>query len=404
MTLNAAQYLAPLNSQQVLTGYAQGVKEGTGVTILPNGEITLNPTESASLGFLVSLVAPAPVYTWPTAVAAAGAVLLNNGSGTLSWSTGYVSVVPAGSTFPHTGAALLPVGNTGNRPANQAGLFRYNSILQTVEFSTATTWVPLPTSVGTGANSYVQATAPSAIAVGDLWYDTSISREKVWTGATWVLTVPDVIGSAGGESNLGVSTITDNLTSTATDSALSANMGVQLLSQIQARGYLSLAGSINALNGFMEFVTPEANAIGFAIGNPLTVASPANNNYFAVVVDGPGVITPPGGFATAVNTGDWFLSQGTYWQYLPFGPAPSGSSSIVYYDDISPLFNGATQDFPLEIGGILDAPNPSTNLTVFLAGVPQTPGATNSYTVSGSTISFTEAPVPGATFYAFTVR
>jgi hypothetical protein len=44
------------------------------------------------------------------------------------------------------------------------------------------------------------------------------------------------------------------------------------------------------------------------------------------------------------------------------------------------------------------APVPSTNLVVFLGGVPQIPGA--AYSVSGSTITFTEAPLAGTTFYA----
>lgn len=43
-------------------------------------------------------------------------------------------------------------------------------------------------------------------------------------------------------------------------------------------------------------------------------------------------------------------------------------------------------------------PVPSTNLVVFLGGVPQIPGA--AYSVSGSTITFTEAPLAGTTFYA----
>lgn len=43
-------------------------------------------------------------------------------------------------------------------------------------------------------------------------------------------------------------------------------------------------------------------------------------------------------------------------------------------------------------------PNPSTNIVVFLGGVPQIPVA--SYTVAGATITFDEAPLVGSTFYA----
>ena len=46
------------------------------------------------------------------------------------------------------------------------------------------------------------------------------------------------------------------------------------------------------------------------------------------------------------------------------------------------------------------APVPSTNLIVFLGGVPQTPVV--AYSVVGSTITFLEAPIAGTIFYAIT--
>lgn len=42
-------------------------------------------------------------------------------------------------------------------------------------------------------------------------------------------------------------------------------------------------------------------------------------------------------------------------------------------------------------------PTPSTNIVVFLGGVPQTP---TSYSVSGNQITFTDLPPAGTTFYA----
>jgi hypothetical protein len=50
-------------------------------------------------------------------------------------------------------------------------------------------------------------------------------------------------------------------------------------------------------------------------------------------------------------------------------------------------------------GGVPFAPSPATNLVIFLGGVPQIPGA--AYSLGGSTLVFTEAPLPGTTFYAF---
>jgi hypothetical protein len=47
-------------------------------------------------------------------------------------------------------------------------------------------------------------------------------------------------------------------------------------------------------------------------------------------------------------------------------------------------------------------PVPSTNILVFLGGVPQIPGIAYSVTPGTSTIIFTEPPLLGTTFYAVT--
>ncbi len=49
-------------------------------------------------------------------------------------------------------------------------------------------------------------------------------------------------------------------------------------------------------------------------------------------------------------------------------------------------------------GAVPFTPTPSSNVVVFLGGVPQIPGA--SFSVAGNTITFTEAPLVGSTFYA----
>jgi hypothetical protein len=63
-------------------------------------------------------------------------------------------------------------------------------------------------------------------------------------------------------------------------------------------------------------------------------------------------------------------------------------------------FDGTNTDFTLVYAGTSTpfTPVPSTNIVIFLGGVPQTPAA--AYTVTGNTVFFT-APVPtGTTFYA----
>jgi hypothetical protein len=46
--------------------------------------------------------------------------------------------------------------------------------------------------------------------------------------------------------------------------------------------------------------------------------------------------------------------------------------------------------------------NPS-NIAVFLGGIPQLPGAMNSYTVNGNQITFSATPPANTTFLAITV-
>jgi len=68
--------------------------------------------------------------------------------------------------------------------------------------------------------------------------------------------------------------------------------------------------------------------------------------------------------------------------------------------DASVPFDGAQLTFTLvQLGTSTPfAPNPSTNIVVFLGGVPQIPFA--AYSVSGTQITFTVAPFAGTTFYA----
>ena len=85
-------------------------------------------------------------------------------------------------------------------------------------------------------------------------------------------------------------------------------------------------------------------------------------------------------------------------------PTPTSSFYIANLDDISGSFNGVTTGFSLAIAGVPYAPSPTSNIVVFLGGVAQTPGASNAYTVVGSTLNFASAPPAGASFYANTVR
>ena len=65
-------------------------------------------------------------------------------------------------------------------------------------------------------------------------------------------------------------------------------------------------------------------------------------------------------------------------------------------------FDGVQTAFTLVEAGTTTAfaPFPSTNIVVFLGGVPQIPFNSYAITPTTSTIIFTEAPLAGTTFYA----
>lgn len=357
MTLNVAQYVAPLNSAQVLTGYNQGVRQGTGITILPDGTITLNAVGAATLGFLTSSTTPAPVYNWSLVASNPDGVLANDGAGNVEWRTNYIQAFPTNDIFPHTGAAGIPAGTTASRPPNDAGLLRYNTDLGYLEFNNGSAWRPMTQATGS-VFSFVGLATPTANAIGDIWMDTNTQQQKVWEGVSWVPTSPlattaipgrvivgtnidvDLVtgtisvasttGVAGAVSNLGLTTITDNVTSTSIDSALSANQGLQLQTQIDAldvRANLTFAGLVDGA-GIMTYVTTEGSLNGFVIGLPLPGANLLNENYF-IMVEQAGNFAPPGGLMTAVTQGDWFESSGGVWQFFNVGYDPPIATNTI---------------------------------------------------------------------------
>ena len=67
---------------------------------------------------------------------------------------------------------------------------------------------------------------------------------------------------------------------------------------------------------------------------------------------------------------------------------------------LSQVFDGVSSTYTLvELGTtVFFTPTPSTNIVVFLGGVPQVP--TVSYSVAGNQITFSSPPLVGTTFYA----
>lgn len=66
-------------------------------------------------------------------------------------------------------------------------------------------------------------------------------------------------------------------------------------------------------------------------------------------------------------------------------------------DDISSSFNGSNTSFTINVGGAATTAGTQNSLVISLNGVIQEPG--NAFTTSGTTLTFTEAPTSGTSFY-----
>ncbi len=84
------------------------------------------------------------------------------------------------------GAAGIPAGTSLDQPPlPQEGYLRFNLDFDELECWNGGAWYRIGPSAGT-VRSFVQAATPTAVNVGDLWYDTVRERESVWDGAAWV--------------------------------------------------------------------------------------------------------------------------------------------------------------------------------------------------------------------------
>jgi hypothetical protein len=107
----------------------------------------------------------------------------------------------------------------------------------------------------------------------------------------------------------------------------------------------------------------------------------------------------------AFNAYEWPLTDGTAGKQLTTDGAGNLTWEVTAAPDLQilgllELIDGVSLAYTLVLAGTTTpfSPNPSTNIVVFLGGVPQTPGA--AYSVSTNTITFTSPPLVGTTFYA----
>jgi len=166
---------------------------------------------------------------------------------------------------------------------------------------------------------------------------TTTTLGTVCIGSNISVTPAGEISVADGTTTaLGVVQLYDGVDSTSTTCALTAAQGKSLQDQITGltvAGGVELAGTLEGSTGNVVSVTSNGTAAGFAVGSPLPAADATTNNYYVIITNA-GTVTPPGGSATAVTQGDWFLvseaTPGVYsWQFLNVGfDAPPASTTV----------------------------------------------------------------------------
>ena len=128
----------------------------------------------------------------------------------------------------------------------------------------------------------------------------------------------------------GIVQLNDTTSSISVTEALTARAGKDLQDQINAlttASNVDLGGSIDCSTGFIDSVTAAGTAAGLVVGSPLPSPGAGNVDVYVIVTVGSASFNPPGGGGPyAPENGDWFLSNGTQWQYLGVGARPSYAS------------------------------------------------------------------------------
>jgi hypothetical protein len=162
--------------------------------------------------------------------------------------------------------------------------------------------------------------------------DASISQKGVVQVGTNIQVAAGVISvNTGTTSTPGIVQLDNTTSNPSHDLALTAGAGKDLQDQIDAlttASNVDLGGSIDCSSGLIDSVTAAGTAAGLSVPNPLPAPGPLNVDVYVIVTTGAASFSPTGGGGPyAPENGDWFLSNGTTWQYLGVGARPSYAST-----------------------------------------------------------------------------
>jgi hypothetical protein len=208
--------------------------------------------------------------------------------------------------------------------------------------------------------------------------DATLVQKGVVQVGTNIDVAAGVISVADGDTTAkGVVQLYNNTDSTSTTLALTAAQGKSLQDQIDALAVtsnLTLAGTYNASTGLVDNVTTAGTAAGFVAGSALPAAAAGNADYF-VIIDVQGSTGPSG--TPPYHIGDWFLSDGSAWQFLNVGYQAAAATTSV--EGVVYLATDA------EVQAGTDTSNKAINPASLQSKVSDSTSTTDSFSIASST-------------------
>ena len=434
MALTRSQLLMGNSSQGVvLTGQVQGVRQGAGLLIAPDGTISFDSTTATGV-LKTNNPSAYNSYIWPTALGTTGQQLTITVGNIIQWedpdqipwttkgqllvgtgpdTAAFLNVGVDGSiligdsttvtglnyttnyvpTTGSTSAANLPFGPTGTRPsAPPQGAIRYNNTTTNLEFYDGTSWEQIASS---SVNSFVEQTGSTGSAVmpagttaqrnsapvaGFMRFNDDSDLFEFWDGASWQSIASSTTGLFISKTNPPSGTasaiIPPGTTAQQQPSPapgyLRYNTDSNDLEFYNGSGWI-VAGGVISFSGGTTGLTPSSAAVGsIVLGGTLNLAN-----------GGTGATTQPAAInnllpAQAGNVGFYLQTDGTNVSWTSFSGAVTSFSAGTTGLNPSVATGGA-----IVLSGTLNLANGGTGATTQPTAInnllPSQGGAANKF-------------------------